>query len=140
MTVTGFPEGRSPLEVVRRCIAHLNADEFDAAAKLIAPHAVNHAAEGNEIGPPAFLAAWKSLKAAFPNWQFKIVEAIEADGRVMCRYENSGTQRGEFAGHGATGRPFASMGLDCVHVEGGLVVEHWALLDLGDMGRQLGWE
>jgi hypothetical protein len=33
-----------------------------------------------------------------------------------------------------------SLRLDWVHVEDGLVVEHWALLDLDDMGQQLGWE
>jgi predicted ester cyclase len=58
----------------------------------------------------------------------------------MCRYENSGTQIGEFAGHPPNGRSFVSLRLDWVHVEDGLVVEPWALLDLDDMGQQLGWE
>lgn len=139
--VTEARKGVSPFEVVRQCIAHLNADEFDAAAQLIAPHAVNHAAvEAKDTGPTAFVAAWKSLKAALPDWRFTIVDAVEADGRVMCRYENSRTQHSAFAGHAATGRSFVSLGLDCVRVEDGFVAEHWALLDLADMGRQLGWE
>lgn len=137
---TESPERRSPLEVIQKCIGHLNANELDSAAQLIGPEAINHAGDGSETGPGAFLEAWKALKAAFPNWKLTIVEAVETDKRVMCRYENSGTHKGEFAGHSPTGRSFVSLGLDCVHVENGLVVELWALLDLADMGKQLGWE
>lgn len=136
---TENPVQRSPLEVIRKCIGHLNANELEAAAQLIGAEAINHAGDGKKTGPSAFLQAWKALKAAFPDWKFTIVEAVEDDKRVMCRYENSGTQKGEFAGNSPTGRSFVSLGLDCVHVEDGLVVEHWALLDLVDMGKQLGW-
>ena len=134
------PDRLSPSEVIQKCIANLNANELETAAQLIGPNAINHAAEGDATGPDAFLEAWKGLKSAFPNWRFRIVEAVESGDRVMCRYENSGTQEGEFAGHPPTGRSFVSLGLDCVHVEDGLVREHWALLDLADMGKQLGWE
>ena len=131
----------TPLEVIRQCIEQLNAGELEAASRLIAPQAINHAADGeNNTGPTAFLEAWKALKAAFPDWRFTILEAVEADKRVMCRYRNSGTQAEAFAGNPSTGRSFVSLGLDCVHVDHGLVVEHWALLDLADMGRQLGWK
>lgn len=137
--MTTESSSRSPLEVIHQCIEHLNTNELDEAAKLIAPGAINHAAEGNETGPEVFLGAWKALKTAFPDWNFTIIEAVATENRVMCRYENRGTQHGEFAGHPATGKTFVSLGLDCVHVEDGLVMEHWALLDLADMGKQLGW-
>ena len=130
----------APAEVVRRVIDLLNTGDLDAAEKLIAPDAINHAAPpGGGAGPAAFRPAWEAVRAAFPDWLFMIDQSVTDGDLVCCRYTNTGTQQGEFGGYPATGKSFSALGLDMVRVRDGRVVEHWALLDLAAMGEQLGW-
>ena len=130
-----------PADVVRRVIDLLNTGDLDAAEKLIAPDAVNHAAPpGTPPGPGAFRPAWEQVRSAFPDWTFTIERSVTDGDLVANRYTNRGTQTGEFAGHMAAGKSFTALGLDLVRVRDGLVAEHWALLDLASMGEQLGWD
>lgn len=128
----------TPSEVVHHIIELLNRGDLDGAERFMAPDAVNHAAPPDaERGPAGFRPAWEDLRAAFPDWTFRIEDSA-TEGDVVCnRYVNSGTQRGAFAGYRATGRSFTALGLDMVRVRDGRVLEHWALLDLAAMAETL---
>jgi predicted ester cyclase len=129
----------SPSRVVEDIVRCLNEGDLDSAQAWIAPDAVNHAEPGSLRGIAAFRGSWERLRAAFPDWQFHIDETVADGDLVASRYTNRGTHRGEFAGHEPTGRSFVAGGIDMVRVREGLVVEHWAFLDLAAMADQLGW-
>jgi predicted ester cyclase len=135
-----MPDDRmSPSKVVENVVRCLNEGDLDSAEAWIAPDAVNHAEPGSPPGAAAFRSSWEHLLTAFPDWQFRIDETVADGDLVANRYTNRGTHRGEFAGHEPTGRTFVAGGIDMVLIRDGLVVEHWAFLDLAAMADQLGW-
>jgi predicted ester cyclase len=63
-----------------------------------------------------------------------------ADGDMVVAFTTiAGTHRGEFMGIPATDKPFIINNADaCRFTEDGLICEHWGVVDLASMMRQLG--
>ena len=120
----------------------MNGHDVDAADELITPDRPDHDA----TFPPEFTRdregfkkLFRMLIAAFPDLKFT-TEFMVAESDMVGAFSNvQGTHQGEFMGIPATGKSFSITNSDyCRFTEGGLIKEHWGIVDMASMMRQLG--
>jgi steroid delta-isomerase-like uncharacterized protein len=120
----------------------MNGHDVSAADELITVDRPDH----DQTFPPEFTtgrAGFKKLMTmligAFPDLRFS-TELMVADNDLVSAFSTvSGTHRGEFMGVPATGRSFLVTNSDyCRFTEDGLICEHWGLIDVASLMRQLG--
>ena len=120
----------------------MNGHDVDAADELITPDRPDHDA----TFPPEFTAdregfkrLFRMLISAFPDLRFS-TEFMVAEGDMVGAFTTvQGTQHGEFMGMPATGHSFTITNADyCRFTDDGRIAEHWGLVDMASMMRQLG--
>lgn len=93
-------------------------------------------------GPALDFNGYKQLGYAYlagiPDMDVKVLDQLEADGKVVTRVQWSGTQTGELLGVPPTGRPFQNEEITIDHVVNGQIKERWTVGDLLGMMQQLG--
>jgi len=128
-----------PKAIVARFLAEvINRGKLDACDELIAADYV-YRAPGMEVhGPEGIKGVFTMLRSAFPDWR-ETTEDLFAEGdRVVFRVTGHGTHQGAFFGIPPTGTAVRMAGFDIVRLEGGQMVEHWAVFDQLGLLRQLG--
>ena len=81
---------------------------------------------------------WDSTFKAFPDFSAEI-RHIVAEGDLVATYKTfSGTHQGDFMGVPATGRHASFDAFDLLRLRAGKVVDHWVVLDVPALLRQLG--
>jgi len=75
---------------------------------------------------------------AFPDVEFRIHDMIAEADAVVVYWTLTGTHQREFAGIPATGEPIDVQGFNLHYVNGGKIVEEWAVRDSLGMLEQLG--
>jgi len=78
-----------------------------------------------------------SIQAAF-NPQFTLEDVIGEGDRVVVRWTNRGTHRGEFFGVPPSGKEVVVSGIDIHRLSDGRLAEHWDEVDLFGLMTQLG--
>lgn len=120
----------------------MNGHDVDAADSLITEDRPDHDA----TFPPEFTTGREGFKklfgaliAAFPDLRFA-TDFMVAEGDMVFAFTTiAGTHRGEFMGIPATEKPFLINNADaCRFTEDGLICEHWGVVDLASLLRQLG--
>lgn len=120
----------------------MNGHDVDAADMLLTVDRPDH----DTTFPPEFThgrAGFKKLFtmliAAFPDLRFT-TDLMVADADMVGAFTRiQGTHRGEFLGIPATGQPFTINNADfCRFTDDGLICEHWGLVDVASLLRQLG--
>ena len=83
---------------------------------------------------------WVSpFRGAFPDFEMEIVTLVADDDRVVGHFRCSGTHRGEWLGHAATGRRFENVDeIYIFEVRGGKLVSALGVEDNLARLRQLG--
>lgn len=120
----------------------MNGHRVDAADDLITVDRPDH----DPTFPPelregraGFKKLFNMLLAAFPDLHFTTEFMIAEGDRVFAFTRVRGTHRGEFLGIPATGQSFTVNNADCCRfTDGGLICEHWGIVDVASMLRQLG--
>jgi predicted ester cyclase len=131
----------APAAVVRRFIDEVvNGGDVSAADDLWAPDLVWH---GGSMGDVHGLDAFREhLRAnaggAFTGMHLTIDDLIEADGKVVVRFTNGGTQSGPFMGAPASGKSARWLGIGIYAVAAGKIQEAWFGEDILGMLLQLG--
>ena len=112
---------------------------FALAAELIDPAYVFHF-----LGSPTE-GDWESCKAvstlfhhAFPDVQVTIQEQLTQGDVIVTSVTCRGTQQGEFQGIPPSGEPVTFGGIITLRIANDKIVEHWHLLDVPALLRQLG--
>jgi steroid delta-isomerase-like uncharacterized protein len=125
--------------VVRRFTEASNTGSLAMFDELLADAFVDHSA------PPGFPNDREGqkqftmmLRTGFPDASQTIDELIAEGDKVVMRWTGRGTNRGEFMGIPATGKPVTVTGIDIFRLEGGTIVEHWSNWDMMGMMQQLG--
>ena len=120
----------------------MNGHNVDAADDLLTADRPDH----DTTFPPEFTtgrAGFKKLMAiliaAFPDLRFT-TELMLADGDLVSAFTKaSGTHQADFMGIPATGKSFTVSNADfCRFTDDGLICEHWGLIDVASLMRQLG--
>lgn len=117
----------------------VNSGQFDAFPDVVAPTCVDHdPAPGQVPGPEGYKAFFTTLRTAFPDMKVA-VETLVADGdQVAFAYTLTGTHRGDFNGHAATGKAIEVRGLQIGRFEAGKMVERWGSSDELGILKQIG--
>jgi steroid delta-isomerase-like uncharacterized protein len=107
---------------------------------LLAPDFVDHAAQMGRGDPTrdGFKTQVRLFRTAFPDGRSQIEDLIAEDDRVVARWTDGGTQRGEWMGVPPTGKRVTMSGIDVYRIEQGRIAEFWCSEDELGLLRQLG--
>jgi steroid delta-isomerase-like uncharacterized protein len=89
-------------------------------------------------GREAMRATYGKVFQAFPDIVLEVENLFEGGSWVAIEWRFSGTMRGEFAGHGPTGRSFAMRGCEVLQVISGKIHAQHGYWDKSTMFEQLG--
>ena len=110
----------------------------DTADQFIADDFVDHAPwPGQPPTRAGFEAGTREMYRAFPGLEIEPVRLFEEDDKVAAVVRISGTQHGEFMGHAGSGRAFEIDAVDILRIKDSKLVEHWGVIDTGQMLAQL---
>lgn len=119
--------------------AAYNQGRADAMQEYCSPQLVDHnPLPGGFPSVEGLQAGIAALRAAFPDLKAVIEDVIPAGDRVAARVSFTGTHKAAYQGAPATFRQVAFSLVDIYRVEDGKLIEHWGLLDLASLNRQLG--
>ncbi|MDP9457844.1 MAG: ester cyclase [Actinomycetota bacterium] len=126
--------------VIRRLFEEVyNGQNMDVLDELVAEDVVNHSAVAeHQRGIEGFKHVMEWGYALSPDARYELLNIIAEGDMVACRVRVGGTMQGEMFGVPPTGRGFSAEHVHWHRVEGGKLVERWAVRD--DLGTliQLG--
>ncbi len=132
----------STTEVARRYFEALAAHDLDAALECWAPGGVDRFVGQQElIAPDGVRQYFTELFAAFPDFQFEIVDTTTYRNRSAVRWRARATFAGpgRFQGFVANGARLEIEGCDVVTVQNDKIQRNDAFVDSGAIARQLGF-
>jgi steroid delta-isomerase-like uncharacterized protein len=125
--------------IVRAFVAAWNERDFDCFDTLMADDAVlsvgGMSISCNPAGTRAIATEWT---AAFPDWQFELLDLIAEGDRVVAHMPYSGTFTKPISGVDPTGRYARVDEMVIFRIARGKVAEAWEVYDEAGMWRQLG--
>jgi steroid delta-isomerase-like uncharacterized protein len=125
--------------LVRAFVAAWNERDFDRFDTLMADDAVLSVSgmriSCNPAGTRAIATEWT---AAFPDWQFELLDLIAEGDRVVAHMPYTGTFSKPISGIGPTGRSARVDEMVIFRIANGRVAEAWEVYDEAGMWRQLG--
>ena len=123
---------RIPLEV-------FNQGRVDVLDEVLVPDYIEHSpAPGFPDGPEGLKQFVLALRAAFPDFTYRIELEI-AEGDLVVHYLHATqTMRGDFLGMKATGKTATVEQTHIARIRDGRLVEHWGVIDQLSMLQQLG--
>jgi predicted ester cyclase len=128
----------------------LAREYFAGAANRDVEEMISHWAPGGvayiygiaELHPPeGYRDYFGNLFAAFPDFQFEVVEVVASDNQAAVRWRATGTFDGteKFQGIAPNGATIETEGCDVLSFnEDGLVTENRAYINGADIGQKLG--
>jgi glyoxylase-like metal-dependent hydrolase (beta-lactamase superfamily II)/predicted ester cyclase len=131
----------STSEVAKRYFKALAEQDLDAAVACWKPGCIDRfVGQQDLIAPDGVRAYFEALFAAFPDFQFEILELTTYRNRSAVRWRARATFAGpgSFQGFAPTGARVDVEGCDVVTVEDDLIIANEAYFDSGSMARQLG--
>lgn len=126
-----------PIEIVREWIEAIWNTGYLTEIEQYHPPSFDN--EGKPSTPAEARAWHEQLRATFPDVHYQIEEIIAADDRVTVRWRARGTHQGALWGQiPPTGKAVEWPGIHVVRVEGGKIVEVWAVANQALILQQLG--
>jgi len=80
---------------------------------------------------------FEGLQVAFSDFAMNIEDMVAEGDKVFVRATMQGIQRAEFLGIPSQGKPMLVPVADVLRFEDGRIVEHWGVMDTGQMMQQL---
>ncbi len=111
--------------------------DFTALPGLMREDYIQHnplVGQGSE-GFKDFFEAW--FKAS-PDFKFDLKQIVSEGDKVWVYGTYSGTQQGDWLGIPATGKAYKFDAVDIFRVQDGKLAEHWDVLDVYTLFKQLG--
>ena len=150
-----YPQPKPESMTVDRSLSSADAAQMIKTARLFyalwdtgnseyAAAAVNNDFRDNTLpagrpqGPKGLLYASKAFRSAVPDLHCAIEDLLVSGDKVTARLLFTGTHKGEFMGHPATGKPVTFFAIDILRIRGGKIVEDWHLEDNLTLLEQLG--
>ena len=127
-------------DIVRRFITEvLNGGNIDSAGEFFRDDMVEQVPFPGQ-GPrlSGLKDVLRGMRTAFPDMRWTIEEQIAEGGKVVTRFEWTGTHRGDFLGVPATGRSVKVWGIVIDRLEGGKIKDTRIIMDTLGLMMQLG--
>lgn len=116
----------------------LNAAKVEGVGDLVSADYEEHdPLPGQGSGREGVLDRFSTITGALAP-HFTVEDVVAEGDRVVVRWTQAGTHVGEFAGIPPTGKTFTMSGIDVYRAEGGVLYEHWHVIDQLSMLGQLG--
>lgn len=125
--------------IVRRYFEQImNNKRYDLADEFFVESVELHGVGPGISGRTAAVEMYTTLFAAFPDWHL-VIDDIFAEGeKVVVRYTATCTNKGDFQGIPATGKPYTQKAIVIYHLANGKIAEGWVQTDMLSMMQQLG--
>lgn len=126
--------------IVRRLVEEWQSGHRrDVGDELLADDFVDSArGTGADTSKRHALDWWDETFRAFPDFSAEI-RYIVAEGDLVATHKTfTGTHAGAFMGIPATGKPVRFDAFDLLRLRGEEIVDHWLVLDIAGLLRQLG--
>lgn len=124
--------------VARRFLEELwNRSNFAVVDELLARDYDGHSSTVIR-GPEGAVAFIPVMRAAFPDFQFKVLDQIAEGDKVATRWNLVGTHEGPFQGTPPSGRRVEMRGITIFRLAGGRLVEGWTNEDVLGLLQQIG--
>lgn len=126
-------------QVVRRAHEQVwSKGNLALVEELYAPDFVCHFVIGPEWrGHSGVEEQVRELRAAFPDWNERVVRLVAEDDFVVSHFVSTGTNDGEFHGDPPTGRRVRIDEVAICRMQDGKIAEQWGMPDVLGMERQL---
>jgi steroid delta-isomerase-like uncharacterized protein len=127
--------------IVRRLFDEVwNTGNVGLLDELLAPDFVDRAAQmgGDDPSAEGFKTQVRLFRTAFPDGRSQIEDLIGEGDRVVARWTDGGTQRGQWMGIAPTGKRVTITGIDIYRIKAGRIAEFWCNEDELGLLRQLG--
>lgn len=122
----------------RRIVDALNAGDLKAIDEVFAAGYVDrNPFPGTTPDREGLKQGLTQFRNAFPDARYTVEDEIVAGDRLVHRLTGKGTQKGEFQGVVATGKPATWSEFHIARIADGKVVESWGLGDQLSMMPQL---
>jgi steroid delta-isomerase-like uncharacterized protein len=128
-------------ELLRKAVEEVwNKGNFDNMKEMVSDDFVIHFSRpGEELrGPENVKQFYSSLREAFPDLHFEILNQVAEEDKVVTHWTASGTHQGEFKGIPATGNKVTFTAMDIDRIVDGKAVECWSNVDELSLMQQLG--
>lgn len=106
--------------------------------ELVSEDFVDHQADTPRQGREGLKQMIRSLRLAFPDLQYTVVQMADDGDKSWGHFRATGTHNGTFMGRPATGKRIEIDVIDIARFENGIMVEHWGLPDRLKVLSQLG--
>jgi steroid delta-isomerase-like uncharacterized protein len=129
-------------ELVKKMFEAWGKGDFETFGGLLAPGYVFYYPSGT-TKPLSFENLREMAKMSwngFPDLSFSIEEIFAVGDKVVFRFIQRGTHKGDFMGIPATGNKIECSGILITRIENEKIVEQWEAFDMLGMMQQLGME
>ncbi len=110
----------------------------DAFERWHSPDFQNHTAPpGLDSSLASFKQVQTQFRSAFSETSVQILEQVIEGDRVASRIRVRGVHTGAFMGAEPSGKPVEISGIRMDRVKNGRIAEHWAVIDLMGLMRQI---
>jgi predicted ester cyclase len=123
---------------VRRFVEMFNQFDMSIANEIFVPHFKAHLPLAPAVlDRSGFKSFMLGIYDAFPNLMLKLEDTIPSADRLVLRVTYTGTHKGEFIGLPPTGNKICVSAIYIFHMEGGLAVENWMVVDFLEVITQI---
>ncbi len=125
---------------MQRAYDLINEGDIDGFGDLVADGFVEHEElPGLSPTKEGVLTLFRGYREAFPDLRMSVQEIIASGDKTVARVTATGTQTGDWMGMPASGRRVDVQLIDIMGFDdGGLICEHWGVMDMLSMLQQLG--
>ena len=110
--------------IFERYVAAVNGNDAAALREIFAEPYIQH-------------GGIKGLRDIFPDLHLTVEDRVFGGDKVVARNTWTGTHRGTFLGIEPTGKRVTINTIDIWRVEGGKFAEHWDVIDIAGLQKQL---
>ena len=118
-------------------IVGFGAGDMSVLDEVVSENLVEHQF-GLPQGREGLKGVIRTLRQAFPDLSYTVVQVVEDEDKVCGHFRARGTHLGPFMGSAPTGKSFEIDVIDIARFRDGQVVEHWGVPDRLGLLLQLG--
>jgi predicted ester cyclase len=122
--------------LLEKYVAAVNAHDPGAMSEIVAPGYLQHSGRSPN-GVAAQIENFKGIFARMPDVRMRVEDRIVAGDKVVARNVFAATHTQPLQGIAPTGRRFELRTIDIWRVENGRFAEHWDIVDVAGLQRQL---